>query len=166
MTPQVVELKNGWTAITVNSEDFRFPNLCPQCLIPNCTWTIQVQSDRGKFAGYFVFFTRWRHTVVKVPFCENCARKIAKRGRFGQVLTFVGLITAVAISVWLDLGRGAVFLLAIVLCLPGILLDVGNGVVHFAVAEEGLVFRFKSKEYAQAFFKTNVLPHTLGVAAR
>lgn len=155
MSLDLGKLENGWSAVAVDTPTIHFPDMCPACLSTGCSWAIPVQSDQGKFAGFFVVATRWRYKVVNVPFCEMCARRVRKRSRVGQILTAAGLIAGIGIAIWLDLGAGPSAVLAIALCAPGIFLSFGRTAVRLDVDDQGLIFQFKRKEYAEAFYRAN-----------
>jgi hypothetical protein len=144
-------------SVTVKRGQIQFPNVCAACMSPNPTWVQGLTSDQGKFSGYYVFFTTWKHLKTQIRICETCAKKERRIQRIAQASIFIGLIGGVALSIYLDLGRGAAGLLGVALALPGILLSekVGKPVGIGKYDDEYVEFCFKSADYANAFKKLN-----------
>jgi hypothetical protein len=143
-------------SVTVKRGRIQFPNVCAVCMSPNPTWVQGLTSEQGKFSGYYVFFTTWKHLKSQIRICETCGKKERRIQRIAQTSIFIGLIAGVALSIYLDLGRGG-FLLGMAFCAPGILLSetVGKPVRVGEYDDESVEFRFKSAEYANQFRALN-----------
>jgi hypothetical protein len=144
-------------SVSVKRGRIQFPNACAVCLSPNPTWVQGLTSDQGKFSGYYVFFTTWKHLKSQIRVCETCGKKERRIQRIAQTSVFIGLIASVALSIYLDLGKRGAVLLGMVFCAPGILVSekVGKPVRVGEYDDNSVEFRFKSAEYANQFRALN-----------
>jgi hypothetical protein len=144
-------------SVSVKRGRIHFPNACAACMSPNPTWSQELTSDQGKFSGYYVFFTTWKHLKTQIRICEICGKKERRIQRIAQASIFIGLIAGIALSIYLDLGRGGAFLLGVVFCSPGILLSekAGKPVRVGKYNDSSVEFCFKSAEYADQFRALN-----------
>ena len=69
----------------------------------------------------------------------------------------IGIILAVGLGIWFDLGRWTGFVLAVLLCSPGVLLGTykARTVRVSAYDQETVTFSFKRSEDAQEFMRAN-----------
>jgi len=134
-----------------------FPNLCPVCLSPNPSSLHSVASDYGKLNGFYVLFATTKHLIAQVPLCTDCAGKERRLQRYSSVSIAAGLLLAVAVSLWFDLGSWGWALLGVLFCAPGILVSesVGKPIRGGRYDENTVEFKFKSPEYAEQFRVVN-----------
>jgi hypothetical protein len=150
----------GNKIVVSRGSQYRFPNFCAICLRPGPTERLPVASDEGKLSGYYVVFTSWRHLVTSVPVCAECRLKEKRLQKIAQVMVFIGLIAGVGIAIKLDLDRGWVFLLGVVMVAPGVLASelMGKPVRIGRYNDQTVEFAFKSPEYAKLFKQANESP--------
>ena len=165
LMPSRRSLPRGWTEITVSRlRPIAFPQLCPGCLRTEVSSYFPISSDRAKPAGFYVIFSKVRYLALQVPSCEACARRKRMASRIGQALIVAGFVMAFVMEFVynVDLGLGSIgrFLLGSALCAPGIILstykDQPVRISNFG--DEAVVFRFKLRQYADAFYSLNGMP--------
>lgn len=49
-----------------------FPSVCPHCLRETTNF-VPITSNRS-LAGYYVIYTKWRHSVIQVPCCDKLTK--------------------------------------------------------------------------------------------
>jgi hypothetical protein len=149
-----------WVKVLVRTGTLRFPSICPSCLVPNPDAQILLKSEQHRFAGYRVFYIKYKYRTVWIPYCSACARRLSIWMRVSTAATLLGLMLCVAIMVSFNLDRWAASLLIIPLCGPGIWASTSLGhyvrLVHDD--ENSLELRFKSPEYANHFHQLNRRP--------
>jgi hypothetical protein len=59
--------------VNIRSKVVVFPNLCPHCM-QAAHDSIGIQSS-GTFAGYYIFYTKWKYAGIQVPFCPRFVRQ-------------------------------------------------------------------------------------------
>jgi hypothetical protein len=122
---------------------------------PKPDTALVLRSEEGKSA-WRVFYRKVERLQIEVPHCRKCANKALRIVRFGNLSIVLGIIAAVALSLRFDLSRWAGFALAMVLCIPGMLVQTYVGAVRFVRYDDNLLeFRFKSAQYAELFYRLN-----------
>ena len=94
----------SWTKVTVDRNNYRFPNRCPECLKYGPQGVLTIASDTCKVTGYYVVAMKYQQLRVGIPFCTECAAKRKRNERYGSGLSIAAIVVAVAIAFWLDLG--------------------------------------------------------------
>ena len=129
----------AWSAITVPRKSYEFPALCPDCLRTGTLTGVAIPADLR----------------IEVPFCEPCAVRLVKWRKLGRPLLILAVITALAVTLWLDLSKWVGCWLAIFLVLPTVwLTDYRDRVVRIKSYDADKV-EFKRSEYAQQFGQLN-----------
>lgn len=136
-----------------------FPLVCPHCLEP-ASVNMPIQSAEV-FAGYYVLFTKWKHSTVYVPFCAKYARRgqraftISIATAFGLLATYIAiaLITMRAIE-----GReGALaFLIFIgIFWLPSLLVRPQRHIKLLSSDDNHVHFKIRDTRYAKLLAAAN-----------
>jgi hypothetical protein len=136
---------------------YRFPNFCAICVRPGPSEALSVTSDEGKFSGYYVAFTTWKHLITSVPVCRDCKEKERRLQKLTRFAILAGIVLAAAIAIKFDLSRGWAILLGVVFVAPGVLASeyIGKPVRVGQYDDELVEFKFKSPEYANMFELAN-----------
>jgi hypothetical protein len=118
---------------------------------------LSISSDTQKMKGYYVVAIKYERLNVGIPFCHECAAKLLRNARYGKWLFIAGLVAAVAVGIWLDLGRWQTGALGVVFIAPALwLMYYGGQQVRVSnYSDETITFSFKHPEYAQEFIALN-----------
>jgi hypothetical protein len=101
---------------------------------------------------------------MDIPSCEECARKRRTTAKMGETLAIAGFVAALVAVIWydVDLGMGSFgrILIGGSAVAPGVILAMyKNQPVRITdFRDDAVVFRFRLKEYAEAFCRLNVGP--------
>jgi hypothetical protein len=149
--------------VKVKGKSVAFPSYCPHCLRP-ATVNIGIQSGR-KLVGYYVFYSRWKHSTIQVPFCAQFDQRLRAVGTY-CICTFFVLIavfiliiltTQMALEGW----QGALFLGAFmtIISLPRLIVRPGMYIKLLAAQDDFIEFSIRQTEYARMLVSMNeVIP--------
>jgi len=135
--------------------------VCPGCLRTEVSSSLPIASDKEKLAGFYVVYAKYRYLAMEVPSCEECARKKQTAVKVGGALAVVGFIVALVVEIGYDvdlgMGRYGRILIGGSAVAPGVLLAMykDQPVRISDFRDDAVVFRFKLKEYAEAFCRLN-----------
>src|SRR5438034_11457575 len=96
-----------------------FPQTCPHCL-GDASETIPIES-KGILTGFYLFYTRWKYSVIRVPFCAKFARRFSIWNRVWNFAFIALLILIVCIGFLVgpsQFDRGSGFLLFLLVMGP------------------------------------------------
>jgi hypothetical protein len=94
-----------------------FPSTCPHCLRP-ASESIPIES-KGVLTGWYLFYTKWKYSVIRVPFCRRFARRFWISHRIWNIALIATLILALAVGFLASShDRGSGLLLFIVIMGP------------------------------------------------
>jgi hypothetical protein len=149
--------EGNWVKVIVPRGSPLFPSVCPSCLGTNSDTPVSIRSERENFAGYRVLYTKFKYLVITIPHCRSCARRFILWQRISSASILVGMLAALVISLIFKFGRGALWLLIVPFCSPGILASIylKRSVRLADYDDKWLDFRFKSFEYANLFHRLN-----------
>ena len=91
-------VEGNWVKVIVPRGSLRFPSVCPSCLGTNPDTHVSIRSERENFAGYRVFYTKFKYLVITIPHCRFCARRFVLWQRISGASIVVGILAAAAIS--------------------------------------------------------------------
>lgn len=145
--------------VTVKKRTVVFPTICPHCL-KLATVNMGIQSDE-KLAGYYVLFTRWKYSAIRVPFCAAFAKRM-HRTYVACISVAFGLIAAYIVSIFAT-GRvvegneaAIVFLIFIGLFwLPSLIVRTETHIKLLNSADDCIQFEVRDLTYAKMLAELN-----------
>jgi len=115
---------------------------------------IGIQSDE-KLAGYYVLFTRWKYSTIRVPFCSAFAKRMRRTYftclsvAFGSIAAYIIFIFATARDVQ---GNEAaiVFLIFIgISWVPTLIVRPGRHIKLLNCTDDRIQFEVRDSTYAK-----------------
>ena len=82
--------------VRVPRNNVLFPPICPHCLSP-VSESLPIES-KGVLTGWYWFYTKWKHSVIRVPFCSHFARGFKLFHHIWTVALVVTLLLIVAVA--------------------------------------------------------------------
>ena len=144
--------------VKVTKKTVAFPPVCPHCLKP-ATASVGIQSDE-RLAGYYVVYTRWEYSTIRVPFCASFAKRIKRT----QIICFSAAFISIAAYILSIFATGRavqgneasfVFIIFIgVLWLPSMLFRPGKYIKLLDHAD-GIRFEVRDLRYAKMLASLN-----------
>ena len=126
------------------------------------TARIGIQSA-DEFVGYYIFYTRWRHSTIQVPFCTEIDRRLRSVSTF-CISTFFVLVaifvvfilsSGIALEGW-QAGLSVAGLIGIT-CLPTLIVRPGRYIELLAANDDFIEFNIREPEYARILGSMNVV---------
>lgn len=148
--------------VKVSGKTVAFPSVCPHCLRP-ATVTIGIQSPE-EMVGFYVFFSRWKHSTIQVPFCSEFGRRL-RRASTACIATFYALFAVFIVSVGFIIaleitlkGWQAVLSVAGLIAItwiPSLLVQPGRYIKLLAVSPDSFEFSVRDTDYARMMERLN-----------
>jgi len=82
--------------VRVPRNNVKFPLTCPHCL-DRASESVPIES-KGILTGWYLFYTKWKYSVISVPFCRRFARRFWLSNRIWNIALIVTLCLAVAVG--------------------------------------------------------------------
>jgi len=87
--------------VSIPSQTVVFPQICPHCL-DTASERIPIES-KGVLTGFYVFYTKWKYSAIRVPFCAKFARIFS----LSNCVWNIALIITVCLAIALGFSEGA-----------------------------------------------------------
>lgn len=149
-----VQLIHGWYTVTAPISGIKFPECCPRCSRSGTDTTLRFKSlEHRKFR---LFYWKTEGVVLAVPHCSECAASL-KRTRAmcswaGGLLALAWVVTSIQFRV----PKFAIYIGGFITSLPIVYLYDRTSAVKLGEYGEHVVeYRFRSREYADAFTTLN-----------
>jgi len=148
------------TEVTVDGNDYGFPNLCPACLRNLPQGQLTDDSDTEGDNEYDLVKVKCKELEVGVPFCTRCAATERAWIYWLVGASLIALFGAGVVSAYFGLGRGRMVAFTLLLLVLNVVLEQfrNEPVRVLGYSEEGVTFLFKHAEYAREFAKFNHEP--------
>lgn len=136
-----------------------FPAYCPHCLRP-AAFLISIQSA-DKMTGYYIFYSRWKHSIIQVPFCAEFARR--RRALITlwvsillvviAILVAFVVVSGIVLQGW-QIGLWVVGFVAIT-SIPSLVVRPGKYIELLAESDNCIEFSVRDPEYAKMLASLN-----------
>lgn len=136
-----------------------FPPICPHCL-KTAEFYAEI-SSKPELEGYYIYFTRWKYSKIRVPFCRQVAflkRTLDWIFRFALV-SFLIFSFLAGMFGWLGDGNSGILILCFPILGPVLIMQwLFRPENHIQILEGSdgfLEFGIEKESYAKAFSDLN-----------